>query len=60
MCPVCESEHESRPIKCLQSATLDHVAQCAIATEHAANCLQKQLNAYVDQNPQWKKGIKGQ
>ena len=59
MCPVCGNNHETRPIKCLQAATLDHVAQCGIATEHAANCLLKQLNIYVAENPHWKKGIKG-
>ena len=56
-CPVCENKHDTRPIKCLQSATLDHVAQCGISTEHATtSCLLQQLNIYVETNPQWKKG----
>ena len=57
-CTVCENKHDTRPLKCLQSATLDHVSQCGISTEHAINCLLKQLNLYVDNNPQWKKGTR--
>lgn len=60
LCPVCENEHVTRPIKCLQEATLDHVSQCGISTEHAVNCLLKLLNYYVEANPDWKKGIRGQ
>ena len=60
LCPVCSSEHINRPIKCLQAATLDHVAQCGISTDHLSDCLLKHLNDYVDANPQWKKGIRGQ
>ena len=59
-CPVCGEEHTTRPIKCLQAATLDHVSQCGIITEHLVDCLLKHLNAYVEANPQWKKGIRGQ
>jgi hypothetical protein len=55
ICPVCNTEHETRPIKCLQVATLDHVANCGINTEHAADCLLKLLNIYVEANPLWKK-----
>ncbi len=58
-CPVCGEQHQSRPIKCLQQATLDHVGQCGITTSHSADCLLKALTSYVDENPQWKKGIKG-
>jgi hypothetical protein len=58
-CPVCGEQHETRPIKCLQQATLDHVGQCGITTDHSADCLLKALTYYVDENPQWKKGIKG-
>ena len=58
LCPVCDSEHESRPIKCLQAATLDHVGQCGISTEHSRDCLLKFLGVYVDNNPQWKKKSK--
>lgn len=59
-CPVCGEQHQTRPIKCLQQATLDHVGQCGITTEHATDdCLLKALTDYVDENPQWKKGIKG-
>ena len=54
ICPVCNNEHTSRPRQCLQSANLDHVGQCGIGTPHLANCLLKQLNEYVDANPQWK------
>ena len=53
-CPVCGEEHKSRPIKCLQAATLSHVGSCGISTEHMSDdCLLKQLNDYVDANPEW-------
>ena len=58
LCPVCDSEHISRPLQCLQGATLDHVRHCGISTEHIEDCLLKRLNAYVDANPQWKRGAK--
>ena len=58
ICPVCGSEHDARPIKCLQAATLDHVAQCGINTAHSADCLLKLLNIYVEANPRWSKGFK--
>ncbi len=54
-CPVCKNKHISRPLKCLQSATLDHVSECGISTEHSNNCLLKQLNIYVNNNPDWQK-----
>lgn len=54
ICPVCNSEHTTRPRQCLQQATLDHVGQCGIGTPHLANCLLKLLNEYVDANPLWK------
>ena len=54
-CPVCDSEHTTRPIQCLQAATLDHVRLCGISTAHAADCLLKRLNEYVAANPQWTK-----
>ena len=57
-CPVCGDLHEARPLKCLQSATLDHVALCGISTEHSADCSLKTLNDYVDSNPQWQKNKK--
>ena len=57
LCPVCQSQHDARPIKCLQEATLDHVSQCGISTDHSGNCLLKLLNIYVQANPDWKKGI---
>ena len=53
LCPVCNSEHATRPRQCLQAATLDHVGQCGIGTEHQANCLLKVLNEYVEANPLW-------
>jgi hypothetical protein len=56
ICPVCENKHDTRPIKCLQSATLGHVTECGISTEHITDCLLKQFNIYVKTNPQWKKG----
>jgi len=54
-CPICGDLHEVRPIKCLQSATLDHVGRCGISTEHSTDCSLKILNDYVDLNPQWQK-----
>ncbi len=54
-CPVCNNEHTTRPIQCLQAATLDHVGRCGISTEHSDDCLLKRLTVYVDGNPQWKK-----
>jgi hypothetical protein len=60
LCPVCDNEHEARPIKCLQAATLDHVAQCGISTEHSRDCLMKQLSIYVEANPQWNRKAKSQ
>ncbi len=53
ICPVCNNEHTTRPRQCLQAATLDHVGQCGIGTEHQANCLLKLLNEYVAANPLW-------
>ncbi len=54
-CPICAELHEVRPIKCLQSATLDHVGRCGISTEHSADCSLKILNDYVAANPLWNK-----
>ena len=58
ICPVCNNEHTIRPRQCLQAATLDHVGQCGISTEHAVECLLKLLNDYIEANPQWKRGAK--
>ncbi len=54
-CPVCNSEHTSRPLQCLQAATLDHVNRCGISTEHMGDCLLRRLNLYVEANPQWRR-----
>ena len=53
LCPVCGSEHPSRPIQCLRAATLDHVGQCGISTAHTVDCLLKRFNEYVEANPLW-------
>ena len=55
LCPVCDSEHTTRPIQCLQVATLDHVGQCGIISDHTMDCLLKALNEYVAANPLWAK-----
>ena len=55
LCPVCNSEHTTRPIRCLQEATLDHVGRCGISAGHVTECLLKLLNDYVDANPQWRR-----
>ncbi len=60
LCPVCGSEHTSRPRHCLQAATLDHVGRCGIDTEHRDECLLKRLNEYVEANPRWKRSTGSQ
>ena len=55
-CPVCGEDHTSRPIPCLQAASLSHVGTCGISTEHyAEDCLLKLLNEYVDSKPEWQR-----
>ena len=58
LCPVCNDDHTSRPIRCLQAATLDHVQRCGIGSEHLEDCLLKMLIVYVDTKPEWKRGAK--
>jgi hypothetical protein len=57
LCPVCDSEHTARPIRCLQAASMDHVNQCGIISNHTADCLLKRLNEYVEANPLWAKRL---
>ena len=56
LCPVCNSEHEKRPIQCLQQATMYHVQTCGIVEQHShEDCLLRLLNEYVAANPMWQK-----
>ncbi len=55
LCPVCNNEHITRPIQCLQQATLAHVQTCGISMEHRGDCVLKRFNEYVAANPIWKK-----
>ncbi len=57
-CPVCNNDHVTRPIQCLQAATLDHVGQCGIGTEHLRDCLLKSFMTYVDAKPEWRRGAR--